>query len=147
MQINTGHFIIRSDLAPCKNVPAIKLRLSLPDPHESLIMQVLPLEDQTSYTSKAEAGVILLKTVQQNLISSPIFSLVNKLVDIARAFAQDLKFFKTPMIGNFIQYVLFKVFFTLTVIVSIFSTVLHLAFVYVQYCFNLRAPIFPKSSP
>ena len=34
MQIYTGHIIIRSDLASCSTIPAIKLRLSLPDPLE-----------------------------------------------------------------------------------------------------------------
>ena len=40
MQIHAGHIIIRSDLASYSTVPAIKLRLYLPDPLESLIMQV-----------------------------------------------------------------------------------------------------------
>ena len=41
MQIHTGHIIRRSDLASCSTIPAIKLGISLPDPIESLIMQVL----------------------------------------------------------------------------------------------------------
>ena len=40
MQIHTGHIIIRSDLASCSTIPANKLRLTIPDPLESLIMQV-----------------------------------------------------------------------------------------------------------
>ena len=42
MQIHTGHIIIRADLASSSTIPAIKLRLSLPDPLESLIKQVPP---------------------------------------------------------------------------------------------------------
>ena len=70
MQIHTGHIIIRSYLASCSTFPAIKLRLSLLDPLESWIMQVPPLDNLPYihlYTSKAEAGVTLLKAVQKNL--------------------------------------------------------------------------------
>ena len=70
-KIHTEHIIKRSDLASSSTIPAIKLRLSLPDPPESLIMQVPPLDDVPLYTSKAEAGVILLKAVRKKLISSP----------------------------------------------------------------------------
>ena len=77
MHIHTGHIIIRSDLAPCSAIPAIKLRLSLQDPLESLIMQVPPLDDLPSYTSKAEAGVTLLKAVRKKLLGSPRVRQVN----------------------------------------------------------------------
>ena len=45
MQIHTGHIIIRSNLASYSTIPAIKLRLSLSDSLESLIMQVPPLDN------------------------------------------------------------------------------------------------------
>ena len=59
MRIHTGHIIIQSDLASCSTITAIKLRISLPDPLASLIMQVPPLDDLPLYTSKVEAGVAL----------------------------------------------------------------------------------------
>ena len=71
MQIHTGHIIIRSDLASFSTIPAINLRLFLPDPLESLIMQVPPLDDLPLYASKAEARVTLLKAVRKKLVSSP----------------------------------------------------------------------------
>ena len=145
MQILTGHIIIRSDLASCSTNPAIKLRLSLPDPLESLIMQVPPLNDLPLYTSKAEAGVTLLKAVRKKLISSPRVRQFNQLVEIARPFAQDMKLPKPSLTREFNQYVHFKVYFTLTVIVFIVSTVLHLVFMYVHHRFNLRDEIFPKT--
>ena len=40
MQIHTEQIILRSNLASCSTIRAIKLRLSLPDALESLIMQV-----------------------------------------------------------------------------------------------------------
>ena len=143
MQIHRGHIIIRSDLASCSTIPAIKLRLSLPDPLESLIMQVPPLDDLPLYTSKAEAGVTLLKAVRKKLLSSPRVRQVNQLVEIARPFAQDMK---PSLTREFNQYVPFKVSFTLTVTVFIVSTVLHLVFMYVYHRFNLKDRIFPKKT-
>ena len=40
MQIHTGYIIIRLVFASSSTIPGIKLRLFLPDPLESLIMQV-----------------------------------------------------------------------------------------------------------
>ena len=146
MQIHTGHIIIRSDLASCSTIPTIKLRLSLPDPLESLIMQVPPLDDLPLYSSKAEAGVTLFKAVGKKLINSPRVLQVNQLVEKARPFAQDMKILKPSLTREFNQYVPFKVSFTLTVTVFIASTVLHLDFMYVYHRFNPKDPIFPKKT-
>ena len=146
IQIHTGHIIIRSDLASCSTIPAIKLRLSLPDPLESLIMQVPPLDVIPLYTSKADARVTLLKAVRKKLISRPRVRQINQLVEIARPFAQDMKLLKPSLTREFNQYVLFKVSFTLTVTVFIISTVLHLIFMCVYHSFKLKDRIFPKKT-
>ena len=146
MQIHTGHSIIRSEFASCSTIPAIKLRLSLPEPLESLIMQVPPLDGPTLYTSKAEAGVTLLAAVQEKLIRSRRARPVNNMVEIARLFAENMKLLKTSPTRKFIQYVPFKVALTLTVIVFIVSTVLYLVCMYVYHRFNLRDRSFPKPS-
>ena len=146
MQIHTGHIIIRSDLASCSTIPAIKLRLSVPDRLETLIMQVPPLDDLPLYKLKAEAGVTLLKAVRKRLISSPRVRQVNQLVKIARPFAKDMKLLKPSLTREFNQYVPFKVSFTLTVTVFVLSSVLHLVFMYVYHRFNLKDRIFPKNT-
>ena len=101
MQIHTGNIIIRSDITSCSQIPAIKLRLSLPEALVSLIMQVPPLDDLPLYTSKAEAGVTLSKAVRKKLISSPRVRQVNQLVEIARPFAQDMKLLKPSLTREF----------------------------------------------
>ena len=118
----------------------------MPDPLESLIMQVPPLDDLPFYASEAEAGVTLLKAVRKKLISSPRVRQVNQLVEIARPFAQDMKHLKPSLTREYNQYVPFKVSFTLTVTVFIISSVLHLAFMYVYHRFNLKDRIFPKKT-
>ena len=145
MQSHTGHIIIRSDLASCSTNPAIRLRFYLPDPLESLIMLVLPLDDLPLYTSKAEASDTF-KKVRKKLISSPRVCQVNQLVQIAHPFAQELKLLKPSLFPEFNQYDPFNVPFILTVIVFIVSTVLHLVFMYVFRRYNIRDRIFPKSS-
>ena len=146
MQIHKGHIIIKSDLASCSFIPAIKLWLSLPGPPGSLMTQVLPLADLPLYTSKVQAGMILLKTVRKKLISSPRVHQINQLAEIATPFAQGMKLLKPSLTRNFNQYVSFKVSFTLTLIVFIVSTVLHLVFMYVNHRSNLRSRVSFDSS-
>ena len=109
-------------------------------------MQVPPLDDLPSYTSKAEAKVTLLKALRKQLINSPRVRQVNQLVEIARPFAQDMKLLKPSLTREFNQYVPFEVSFTLTVTVFIISTVLHLVFMYVYHRFNVKDRIFPKTT-
>ena len=145
MQIHTGHIIRRSDLVSRSTIPAIELRLFLPDPLESLIIQVPPLNDLTLYTSKAEAGVTLLKAVLNRLISSPTVRQVNQLVEIASPFAQDMKLLKRSLTRECDKCVPFNNSFTLTVVVFIVLKTLHLFFVFVYHWLNLSARIFLKS--
>ena len=63
-------------------------------------------------------------------------------MEIARPFAHDMKLLKPSLTREFIQYVPFKVSFTLTVIVFIVSTVLHLVFMYVYHRFILQIESF-----
>ena len=91
-------------------------------------MEVPPLEDLPLYDSKAEAGVKLLKQVRKELVHSPRVREVNRLVDIARPLASDMKLLKPSLTREFNQYVPFKVSFTLTIVVFIVSTLLHLLF-------------------
>ena len=144
MQIRTDHVIIRSDLASCSFIRAIKLQLSLLDTLESLIVQVPSLDELPLYTSKAEAGKTLLKAVQKKVISSPSVRQVNQLVEIARPFAPNMKLLKHAVTREFIQYVSLRVAFNLTLLVSFVLTMLHLDFVYFHHGCNLRDCIFPK---
>ena len=109
-------------------------------------MQVPPLDDLPFYTSKAEAEVTLSKAVRNKLISSPRVRQVNQLLEIARPFVEDMKLLKPSLTREFSQYVPFKVSFTLTVTVFIFSTVLHLVFMFVYHRFKLKDRIFPKKT-
>ena len=144
VQLMTDNIKIRSDLSSCNEIPPIKLKVSLPNPLSSLIMEVPPLEDLPLYTSNAEAGVKLLKEVRKELSKSPRVREVNQLIEIARPFASDMKLLKPALTREFNQYVPFKISFALTATVFIVSTVLHLLFMYVYHRFNLAAKLFPS---
>ena len=144
VQLMTDNIKIRSDLSSCNEIPPIKLRVSLPNPLSSLIMEVPPLEDLPLYTSNAEAGVKLLKEVRKELSKNPRVREVNQLIEIARPFASDMKLLKPALTREFNHYVPFKISFALTATVFIVSTVLHLLFMYVYHRFNLAAKLFPS---
>ena len=143
MQIMTKHIKIRSDLSSCNHIPAIKLRVSLPNPFASLIMQVPPSENLPSYDSKPEAGVKLLKQVHKELIHSSRIREVNQLVEIARPLASDKELLKPSLTREFSQCVPLKVSFTLTTIVFVVSTLLHLLFMYIYHKYHLADRLFP----
>ena len=109
MQISTKNTKIRSDLVDsCSLLPSINLRVALPHPLASFIMQVPSSDELPPYDSKAEAGVKLSKEVQKELLRSPRVRESNQLVDIARPFASDLKLLKPSLTCDFNQYVLLE---------------------------------------
>ena len=119
----------------------------MPDPLESLIIQVLLLYDLTLYTSKAEAGVTLLKAYGKKLLNSPEVRHVTQLVAIARSFVQDMKLLKPSLTHEFNQHVPLRVAFTFTGIVFIVLTVLYFVFMYFNQQFSLKDRILPQNGP
>ena len=144
MQIMTKHIKVMSDLSSCNHIPAIKLRVSLPNPLASLKMQVPRLEILPLYDSKAEAVVDFLKQVRKELVHNPRIREVNQLVEIARPLASDLELLKPSPTREFNQYVPFKVFLTLTIIVFVVLTLLHLLFMYIYHKYHLGDRLSPK---
>ena len=144
MQIMTDNIKIRSDLSSCAHIPPIKLQVSLPNPITSLIMEVPPLEELPFYTSKAEAGVKLLKEVKLQLAKGPKNREVKHMIDIARPYASEMKLLKPALTKEFNQYVPFRISFMLTLTVFIVSTALHLLFMYIYHRYNLASKLFPS---
>ena len=140
-QILTMNIKIQSDLASYSQVPAVQLQVSLTSPLASLIMQVPALEGLPLYDSLAEAGVKLLKEVTKKLLHSSRIRKVNQLVELARLFASDMQLLK-PLTKGFSQCVPFKLSFTLTVIVFVVSTVLHMLFMFAYHKFHLSERLF-----
>ena len=138
--------IIGWELATCSLTPTIKLWLSLPDPLESLIVQIPPVDDVSLYSSQAEAVVTLLEAVRKKLFSSPRICQVNQSVGIAPPFAQDINLLKPSLTREFNQYIAF-ISFPLTVAVLIVSTLIHLVIMCIYHRLNLAIPILPKKSP
>ena len=128
---------IRSDLSSCTQVPAIKLEVSLPNPQQSLIMEVPPLDDLPLFNSRTDAGVKLLKKINKELARGPKPREVKHFVEIVRPFASDMKLLEPSLVKEFNQYVPFRVSFMLTLTVGVFATALHLLFMYIFNRYNL----------
>ena len=137
MQILTKNIKIRYDLAGCSQIPVIKLQVSLPDQLASVIMQFPSLDELPFFDSQAEAGVKFLNEVRKKLFHNPRVREVNQLVDIAYAFASNMKLLKHSLTKKFKRYIPFRLLFTLTVIVFVVSTVLHLLFMFVYHRFRV----------
>ena len=96
------------------------------------------------YDSQAEARVNFWKEARKKLLHSPRVRGVNQLLDIAGPFAKDIKLFKLLSQKKIINMFLFKLSFTLTVIVPIVSTLLHLHFMFAFHKFQLSERRFPN---
>ena len=106
-------------------------------------MEVPPLDDFPLFNSRTEAGVKLLKQVKTELARGPKPREVKHLKEIARPFASNMKLLKPSLVKEFNQYVPFKVSFILTLTVFVFSTALHLLFMYIYHRYNLATRV-PK---
>ena len=102
------------------------------------------MEELPFYTSKAEAGVKLLKEVKLQLAKGPKNREVKHMIDIARPYASGMKFLKPALTKEFKQYVPFRVSFMLTITVFLVSTALHLLFMYIYHRYNLASKLFPS---
>ena len=97
MQIHTGK-IMKSDLTPWSHVRAIRLRLFLTDPLQSLVIRKHPPWAKLHInTLKAEAYFTILNSVRKNLMSSQKIRQNNQSVEIARLFEQDMKLLKPSL--------------------------------------------------
>ena len=119
---------IRSDLSSCDHISLTTLQVSLPNPMASLVVEVPLLDEIPLYTSKAEAGVMSLKEVKQQLANRPKKHKDKHIIDIARPYASEMKLLKPALTKEIIQFVLFRISVMLTNNCVHCFTALHLFF-------------------
>ena len=83
-QLSGDHIKIRSDLSTCEEMPAIKVNVKFPDPLLELWSELPEIDDMPYYSTKAEAGIVMLKEVRETLLDSPKMRDPKKLLEIAR---------------------------------------------------------------
>ena len=70
-QLSGDHIKIRSDLSTCEELPAIKVNVKFPDPVLELWSELPEIDDMPCYSTRAEAGIAMLKEVRETLLDSP----------------------------------------------------------------------------
>ena len=70
-QLSGDHIKIRSDLSTCEELPAIKVNVKFPDPLLELWSELPETDDISHFSTKAEAGIAMLKEVRETLLDSP----------------------------------------------------------------------------
>ena len=70
-QLSGDHIKVRSNLNICEEMPAIKVNLKFPDPLLELWSELPEIDDMSYYSTKAEAGIAMLREVRETLLDSP----------------------------------------------------------------------------
>ena len=83
-QLSGDHIKIRSDLSTCEEMPEIKVNVKFPDPLLELWSELPEIDDMPYYSTKAGAGIAMLKEVRETLLDSPKVRDPKKLLEIAR---------------------------------------------------------------
>ena len=135
MQIMTKNLQLRFDVASCSKF----LQSSSMTP----FMQVPPLDESPLYDSKAEGRVKLLEEFRKELFHGPRVRKFNRLGDIARPFASDMKLWNLGSLANSINMPPSKShsFWLRRFLVS---TVLHMLFMFVYHNYHLAERLFPN---
>ena len=78
-----------SDLSTCEEMPAIKVNVKFPDPLLELWSERPEIDDMPYYSTKAVAGVAMLREVRETLLDSPKMRDRKKFFDIAARLRQN----------------------------------------------------------
>ena len=84
-QLSGDHIKIRSDLSTCEEMPVITMNVKFPDPLLEFWSELPEIDDMTHYSTKAEAGMAVLKEVRETLLDSPKMRDPKKFLEIARS--------------------------------------------------------------
>ena len=88
---NSSDYIkIRSDLSTCEKLPAIKIKVKLPDLISNLLIESPEIEEMQYFDTKTDAGIQLFNEAREQL-DSPSIQNVNQLKNIAQPLAKNMK--------------------------------------------------------
>ena len=90
MQIIGPHIKLRSDAATCRDMPAVKINVKLPDPLQHLIGTVPEIEKLPAYITKTTASIALLRNLREKLVQGPEVGKIESLVEIAKPLPKDM---------------------------------------------------------
>ena len=137
------HIKIRSDLSTCEEFPAIKVNGKFPDALEQLWSELPEIDDMPYYSTKAEAGVALLKEVRERLLESPKMRDPKKLLDIARPITSKMTQLRPSLSKEFESHLSIKHSLIMSLISFAGSMLLHIIVVWLYHRYKHRHPNTP----
>ena len=143
-QLHVGNLKIRPDLETCDKMQAMFIDVQLPDPVADLLGIVPEIEKLPFYSSKATAGVELLKRVRAELIRGPQVSTANYLLKIAEQITMDMSSLTPSLKSHFSEYVPVKMSLSLTLIVFIGNILLHVLLLYAYHKIKILQRLVPS---
>ena len=143
IQMASKHIKIRPDLESCDKIPAKRLTIQLPDPLAAILSKI-PIEELPYYRTRAEATSALVTEVRAELVKAQHVVDVTHLDKIATPIAARMTKLKPTLVNKFNTYVPIRTSLTLTAVVFVASTLLHLLVMYLYYHFRCIRDLVPN---
>ena len=137
-QLSGGHVKIRSDLSTCEEMPAIKVNVKFPDPLLELWSELPEIDDMPYYSTKAEAGIAMLKEVRGTLLDSPKMRDPKKILKKARPFTAKLTQLRPPLSSEFDSHLSIRHSLVMSLVSFAGSMLLHVIVVWIYHRYKHR---------
>ena len=124
---------IRSVLATCEQLQAIKINVQLPDPLSNLLSELPELEDMPYNDSKTEAEIEVFKEVKKNLLEIPNAQNQEQMKKIAKPLALNMRKHRPSLARVFDDRLTFSNSLIMSIISFIGSMVLHALFMWIYH--------------
>ena len=132
-QLSGDHIKIRSDLSTCEEMPAIKVNVEFPDPQLELCSEHPETDDMPYYSTKAEAGIAMLKEVRETLLDSPKLRDPKNLLEIARPITTKMTQLRPTLSREFDSHLSIRHSLVMSLISFAGSMLLHVIFVWIYH--------------
>ena len=132
------HIKIRSDLSTCEEMPAIKVNVKFPDPLLEFWSELPEIDDMPYYSTKAEAGIAMLKEVRETLLDSPKMRDPKKLSEIARPITTKMTQLRPSLSREFDSHLSIRHSLVMSLISFAGSMLLHVIVVWIYHRYKHR---------
>ena len=132
------HIKNRSDLSTCEELPAIKVNIKFPDPLRELWKELPEIDDMPYYSTKAEAGIAMLKEARELLLDSPKMRDPKKLLEIARPITTKMTQLRPLLSREFDSHLSIRHSLIMSLISIAGSKLLHVIVVWIYHRYKHR---------
>ena len=119
-------------------MPAIKVNVTFPDPLLELWSELPEIDDMPYYSTKAEAGIAMLKEVRETLLDSPKMRDPKKLLEIARPITTKMTQLRPSLSREFDSHLSIRHSLVMRLISFAGSMLLHVIVVWIYHRYKHR---------